>query len=626
MMLFIRLLGENDKANGMQSACELFRTGQADDRFFELGSEAFDDVPGKPFAYWVSKAIRSLFKKLLPFESEGRTVRQGLATADDFRFVRGWWEVGADNSRWPGYAKGGAFSPFYSDVYLVVKWADNGAEIRNFFNPKTGKLNSRPQNLDFFRRPGFTYTSYTNLGFAPRVMQADCVFSIAGMGIHGVDLADLAFLNSDAFQRLLYLTADHRKWEAGVVQRTPIPVFPTRQREYLAQLARRAWSLKRNLDTVEETSHAFILPLALRSRHGDYDPPAIEEELRLIQAEIDTIAFDLYNFSEADRAVMDQPMDVDANHNIEEDGECEDDSDAFPADTQSALFSWAVGVAFGRFDWRFASGERNSPPEPDPFDPLPVKSPGMLPDDATPFHLHDGVLVDDRGHIHDLAQLVEEVLTCVHINVPDNVRRWLQREFFMFHLRLYSKSRRKAPIFWPLSSNSGSYTLWVYYPSLTSQTLYIAINDFIEPKLGQVGTDVSTLRNKGAARSRDDEKQFEVLQAFELELIELRDTLLKLAPTYKPNHDDGVQISAAPLWPLFRHKPWQKVLKDTWAKLQKGDYDWAHLAMNYWPERVREKCKVDKSLAIAHGLEHLYIEPKAKPKKTRGRKKAGGDE
>lgn len=168
--------------------------------------------------------------------------------------------------------------------------------------------------------------------------------------------------------------------------------------------------------------------------------------------------------------------------------------------------------------------------------------------------------------------------------------------------------------------------MWVYYPSLTSQTLYTAINDFVEPKLKQVSADVTALRNKGSARSRDDEKQFEALQAFELELIELRDTLLKLAPTYKPNHDDGVQISAAPLWPLFRHKPWQKVLKDTWAKLEKGDYDWAHLAMNYWSERVREKCKTDKSLAIAHGLEDLYIEPETKPKKTRGKKSAGGDE
>ncbi len=306
--------------------------------------------------------------------------------------------------------------------------------------------------------------------------------------------------------------------------------------------------------------------------------------------------------------------DDDIDDDVSEDAEAE----APPVD---ALLSWAVGVAFGRFDWRLATGERAAPAEPEPFEPLPAKSPGMLPDGAAPFHVHEGILVDDQGHPHDLARLVEEVLARVDVAVPEDVRRWLQRDFFPFHLQRYSKSRRKAPIYWPLSTASGSYTLWVYYPSLSSQTLYTAINDFVEPKLKQVGADVTALRNKGSARTRDDEKQFETLQAFELELIELRDTLLKLAPTYKPNHDDGVQISAAPLWPLFRHKPWQKVLKDTWAKLEKGDYDWAHLAMNYWPERVREKCKTDKSLAIAHGLESLYIEPEAAPKKTRGRKK-----
>ena len=189
-------------------------------------------------------------------------------------------------------------------------------------------------------------------------------------------------------------------------------------------------------------------------------------------------------------------------------------------------------------------------------------------------------------------------------------------------MRRYSKSRRQAPIYWPLATASGSYTLWLYYPSLTSQTLYSAVNDFIDPKLQQVAADAAALRNKGSARSRDDEQKFDAAQALELELIELRDTLLRLAPTYQPSQDDGVQISAAPLWPLYRHKPWQKVLKETWAKLEKGDYDWAHLAMNYWPDRVRERCKTDKSLAIAHGLEHLYIESVAKPKKARGQKKA----
>jgi hypothetical protein len=45
--------------------------------------------------------------------------------------------------------------------------------------------------------------------------------------------------------------------------------------------------------------------------------------------------------------------------------------------------------------------------------------------------------------------------------------------------------------------------------------------------------------------------------------------------------------------------------------------------MNYWPGRVREKCKADKLLAIAHGLEALYIEPEVKPKKTRSKKVTG---
>ena len=405
----------------------------------------------------------------------------------------------------------------------------------------------------------------------------------------------------------------------------PWPEGRLDQLNNLAALARHAWSLKRTFGTVEETSHAFLLPAALRARVGDYDPHAIEAELARIQAEIDAIAFDLYGFSEADRiAALNSEESTTEDTEITE-GEEENDfefsvSSVVKLSSPASVLSWTVGVAFGRFDWRLATGEREPPPEPDPFDPLPAKSPGMLPDGAEPLHTHTGILVDDPGHPHDIARLVEEVLARVDVAAPNDVRRWLQRDFFPFHLQRYSKSRRKAPIYWPLATASGSYTLWVYYPSLGSQTLYTAVNDFVEPRLRQVDGDLAALRNKGSARTRDDERRFESLQGFELELIELRDILLRLAPTYKPNQDDGVQITAAPLWSLFRHKPWQKVLKDTWEKLSKGDYDWAHLAMNYRPEPVREKCKADKSLAIAHGLEDLYVEPEAKPKKARGKK------
>ncbi len=626
MSTFLRLLNSQDKKTELLQAVKELKKNS-----YSVDPQEFRRIEGSPFAYWISNKVRQSFTDMRKFSDGDRAIKQGIATADDFRFVRNWWELSVGSLDWVTFAKGGSFSPYYAPQNLLVNWKNSGKEIKNFADPTSGKLRSRPQNTDFCFRQGLTWSDRTTKSLSARIWPNGGIFSVKGSCgfFPGEEFFAAGVMNSLPFNYLIGLLvgagdAAARSYQVGTIGKVPYPKYDPR----IDELARRSWSLKRKLDTIEETSHAFALPAALSSILGDYDPPAIEAELTRIQADIDAIAFELYGFSEADRAAVQASQDAanDGHADTSADDEGEDDESTAPIDQTAGLLSWAVGVAFGRFDWRLATGERASPAEPEPFDPLPAKSPGMLPDGAAPFHAHAGLLVDDQGQPHDLSRLIEEVLARVDVTVPDDVRRWLQRDFFPFHLQRYSKSRRKAPIYWPLSTASGSYTLWVYYPSLSSQTLYTAINDFVEPKLKQVGADVTALRNKGAARTRDDEKQFEALQAFELELMELRDTLLKLAPTYKPNHDDGVQISAAPLWSLFRHKPWQKVLKDTWAKLEKGDYDWAHLAMNYWPERVREKCKTDKSLAIAHGLEDLYIQPEAAPKKTRGRKKTGGDE
>jgi hypothetical protein len=639
MTIVLGLLLEIDKGSSLRETTRRVRDGALDRRIYDVLPESFKQIPGAPFSYWVTDKLRTVFSRIKPFESQGRIAKLGTSSKNDFRFLRVWWEDVVDpetTNEWQYFAKGGAYSQFYADVYLLIRWGSEACELEADLLRKFPYLGT---NADFvlhrsnpYGSPGLTWSQRSQKGLSMRALPAGCVFAAKGPAafLEGTEeqlLALLALTNSSCFRFLVSLQIAFGSYNVQTIQNTPVPDIPHELLSGISLLARQSWSFKRVLDTQEEVSHAFVLPDLLYSRLGGIDRSTLEGELARIQKEIDDIAFGLYGFDEAERFVISNPIgtlvDVDDADEAEED----DDSDfGSLVDARSGLLSWAIGVAFGRFDWRLATGERQAPPEPDPFDPLPVKSPGMLPDGATPFHAYAGILVDDQGHPHDLARLVEEVLARVEVTVPDDVRRWLQREFFAFHLQRYSKSRRKAPIYWPLSTTSGSYTLWVYYPSLTSQTLYTAINDIIAPKLKQVGADVTALRNKGTARSREDEKQFESLQAFELELIELRDTLLKLAPTYKPDHDDGVQISAAPLWPLFRHKPWQKVLKDTWAKLEKGDYDWAHLAMNYWPERVREKCRTDKSLAIAHCLEDLYVEPEAKPKKARGKKKAGDDE
>jgi hypothetical protein len=245
------------------------------------------------------------------------------------------------------------------------------------------------------------------------------------------------------------------------------------------------------------------------------------------------------------------------------------------------------------------------------------------------------IYVDDPGHTFDLAAAVREKLEAIQRSQGGNAAadswleqagillegdpaNWLRRDFFAFHLKRYSKSRRKAPIYWPLQTPSGSYTLWLYYHHLNDQTLYICVNDFVEPKLREVAEQLHALRSK-SGRSKQEDKELERLLDFEQELKDFRDELLRVASFWNPNLNDGVQITAAPLWKLFQHKPWQKTLKETWDRLEHGDYDWAHLAYSIWPDRVREKCRHDKSLAIGHGLEELYEEPSEQPKRRRRR-------
>jgi hypothetical protein len=545
MTIFLRLLAEPDKGAALLDLCSRQRAeGSAGHPLiFEVAPEAFDAVPGKPFAYWVSEAVRETFQRLPAF-GDGALATSGTGTLDDFRLLRAWWEMSGQRpansgQKWFPYAKGGAFSPMYFDQHLSINWNDDGAEMKAWIVVRYGGGHwaRNIRSTEHYFRPGLTWPRRTQGGLSLRAMPAGCIFADKGPAAFVADdqpeelLALLALANSRAFALLVSLQMAFGSYEVGVIQKTPVPPLPSAIRLLLAAKARRAWALKRTLDTTTETSHAFLLPTVLRPRLGACDPPAIEAELARIQAEIDAIAFDLYGFSEADRQAA-SGRDGAAEADADEDEAVDDETDGVDqASSMDALLSWAIGVAFGRFDWRLATGEREPPPEPDPFDPLPAKSPGMLPDGAAPFHTHPGILVDDPGHPQDLAHRVEEALARVEVAAPNDIRRWLQRDFFPFHLPRYSKSRRKAPIYWPLATASGSYTLWVYYPSLDSQTLYTAVNDFIEPRLQQVGGDLTALRTKGSARTRDDERRFESLQGFELELIELRDTLLRLAPT-----------------------------------------------------------------------------------------------
>ena len=92
-----------------------------------------------------------------------------------------------------------------------------------------------------------------------------------------------------------------------------------------------------------------------------------------IQAEIDERCFDLYGIDEADRRAISEGLagdadgpDADELRTRSDEADDEQDADAAvdAAGLVAELVSWAVGVAFGRFDVRLATGEREPPGEP----------------------------------------------------------------------------------------------------------------------------------------------------------------------------------------------------------------------------------------------------------------------
>ena len=667
MSLFFRLLGEEEKGAALAEAVRSVAAGKPDARVFEVAPESFSQVPGAPFAYWVSEGVRELFRRLPPLESMGIVARRTNGTTDDGRWIRAVWEVPLVRKkvglRWVFHLKGGEFSQYYADPHLAIAW-DSSRETYIGYQGTVHRPDVRPASLQYFFRSGLTWSRRSQKGLSVRAMPKGCIFGDKGPGVFSEAddqkalSALLAVMNSSVFRALVHLQMAFGSYEAGVIQRTPVPTVSTDDRDFLARLARRAWALKRGLDTAEQTSHAFVLPTLLESAGATLTERAAkwairvadtEDGLERIQTEIDDRCFDLYGFAPEDREAVlggggagTAAGDAEAEAAASGEGqahEVEDEDADGPISAEGTpelvaqLFDWLAGVAFGRFDVRLATGERVPPPEPEPFDPLPACSPGMLTGDAglpldrppagypLPFP-EDGVLVDDAGHPRDLAAAVraglevalgagaEEAWQEASAVLRAEPRAWLARGLFEHHLRAHSKSRRRAPIYWQLATPSASYSVWLYAHRLGPDTFFRVLGDFVSPKVQHEERRLTALvQSAGPSPTASQRQEVAEQEALVAELRAFRDEVARIAPLWRQDLDDGVIINFAPLWRLVpQHRAWQKECRDCWDGLVAGGYDWAHLAMHLWPDRVIQECARDRSLAIAHGLEDVFWE------------------
>lgn len=611
-----------------------------DGSVFLVHRDTFLQMPEGKIVYRAAETLGNLFQTKDKFESNGGVVRTGLTTFDDNRFVRLLWEVPIESIgeglTWEPFSKGGEFAKYYAEVYLCVKRKQNGSELAAVNMMRNGQVAQSRQGSSYYYRPGLTFTSRSSKGFSVRALPAGCVISHNAPTIYPAGQASneylLGWANSRLIRMLAEVQASASYYTPGSIKELPWIDPDSSLADAVAISSKKLFRHYRGQYDKDECSTEFTgidsksrFDKAIadqKNRENERQENIIREQMR-----ISRLIDKLYGTDTSELSIeilgVDSDRDLPSNYDTEK-------------DWYSRFISYHFGNAIGRWVGLKNQHTSNDAEKANGFGRLKPYSSLLVTDIYNSKDSNKGILVDDEAHEKHLIRAIENSVLGADIEPSDE---WLEilekglsvkslgsyftdmKGFFSLHLAQYSKSRRQAPIYWPLQTASGSYTLWVYYHRLNKQILYTCVNDFVEPKLQRIGQDLNSLRDK-SARSSQEEKQFEKLSDLASELRDFRDELLRLAKLWKPNLNDGVQITASPLWKLFQHKAWQKKLKETWEKLEKGDYDWAHLACSIWPERVLRKCHQDRSLAIAHDVENTFWYEVEVPVK-RGKKATG---
>ena len=204
------------------------------------------------------------------------------------------------------------------------------------------------------------------------------------------------------------------------------------------------------------------------------------------------------------------------------------------------------------------------------------------------------ILFDDELHSWDIEARIRAAAALVFEDADSASRkpsgswagsfvRYLRRQFFKDHLARYTKSRRKAPIYWQLSVPSRAWSAWLYAPAISREALYAVAREASRRRqVAQESTE--RLRAEagdasGQALARLD-KQRQGAEQLAEELEAFASEAERVAGLgWEPELDDGILLCAAPLAALFPAWPDAQKARDA---LQKGEYAWARVAQ--WAE------------------------------------------
>ncbi|MDU5105781.1 BREX-1 system adenine-specific DNA-methyltransferase PglX [Clostridium sp.] len=199
----------------------------------------FNGIPKSTISYWAPDSLTKalLDNKKIKNYGEGRI---GMATADNERFLKMWYEIDlnklglgfksrylAKNSKkkWFPYVKGGGYRKWYGFYEYVVNWENDGNEIRGFKDEKTGRIRSHNYNLDYIFKSGLSWSSMTSYKFSIRFIE-NSIFGSGGSTIVNIEenniLYMLGMLNSIISDKILEILSSTMNYEVSMIESVPL--------------------------------------------------------------------------------------------------------------------------------------------------------------------------------------------------------------------------------------------------------------------------------------------------------------------------------------------------------------------------------------------------------------------
>ena len=547
---------------------------------YELRQEVLLTLPGSPIAYWLSPAMTRAFTVGKPL-GEVAAPKQGLATADNARFLRQWFEVSrsrtcfdADSretaatsgAKWFPHLKGGEFRKWWGNQDYVVNWENDGTEVQNF-RDANGKQRSRPQNIDSYFKPAISWSNVSSGEPSFRFYEQGSIFGHVGQAFfpqHDAELL-IGFANSSTCRSLLAILSPTLHFEAG--QLASLPIVEVTPAQHDGSIARRLMDIFKDDWNAYETSWGFqTSPLIKRTHPGGSLYDALERwwqdslhaarEAQELETENNRSWAEVYSLQ--DEVPIEVPLSrISLTSNpyfryAPSKGTARTDEEyrrLFTVDAVRDLISYGVGCLFGRYSLDtpglvlaaqsssiqdFLDVVPNPTFSPDEDGVIPITSGEWFTDDIVTRFRSFLAATFDKEHLEANLRLIEDSL-------GKSLRQYFVKDFYKDHCHRYSN----RPIYWMASSrsdNKASFQALIYLHRYTPDTLNMVLGDYLREFQAKLRSEVGHLEQ---SKTVADQKRADTYRKALTECEDYeRDTLFPLASRRLPiDLDDGVLVN-----------------------------------------------------------------------------------